>query len=451
MVSVILGFPILLAREVRLRGSCELPGTPKESFHEMPFGKWPTYFHSPVLGLIFSSLLLSGCKTETVSPPAEPAEVGFISVQPERAVLTTQLPGRTSAYLVAEIRPQVNGLIQSRLFQEGAMVKAGDLLYQIDPAPYQAAFNQAKATLLTSEAELATAQANLPAIRSRAERFQGLLASHAVAQQDYDDASANLRQANATVNARRAAVEISTAAVETAHINLGYTPIRAPISGRIGISTITVGALATAYQPTPLAVVQQLDPIYVDVVQASADLLSLRRRMETGRLKRNGSIQAKVKLLLEDKTPYDKTGTLQFRDVTVDPTTGSVTLRLVFPNPRQVLLPGMFVQAIIEEGVNDQALLVPQQGVTRDVKGNPVAWIVDKDAKVVERALVLDRAIGDRWLVTSGLDAGDRLIVEGLQKVRPGQQVRAVPFANQTGSEPKPADRQPQPGGDGDV
>jgi membrane fusion protein (multidrug efflux system) len=188
------------------------------------------------------------------------------------------------------------------------------------------------------------------------------------------------------------------------------------------------GALAAAYQPTPLAVVQQLDPIYVDVVQASAELLRLRRRLESGRLKQNGPVQNKVKLILEDKTPYPLTGTLQFRDVTVDPTTGSVTLRLVFPNPNQILLPGMFVRAVVEEGVSQQALLVPQQGVTRDTKGNPIAWVVGKDEKVEQRILELDRAIGDKWLVTNGLAAGDQLIVEGLQKVRPGDRVRAVPF-----------------------
>jgi membrane fusion protein (multidrug efflux system) len=343
-------------------------------------------------------------------------------------VLTTELPGRTSAYLVAEIRPQVSGLIQRRLFQEGGNVGAGDLLYQIDPAPYQAAFNQAKAAVTTAEADLVTAEANIPAIRSRAERLKGLVAIHAVSQQDYDDASAALRQAEANLAARRASVEISQAAVESAQINLFYTPLKAPISGRIGISNITVGAMATAYQPTPLAVVQQLDPIYVDVVQSSADLLRLRQRLESGRLKQNGSLQGKVKLVLEDKTLYPLKGTLQFRDVTVDPTTGSYTLRLVFPNPNHVLLPGMFVRAIVEDGVSQQALLVPQQGITRDPKGLPIAWVVDKDEKVEQRALELDRALGDKWLVTSGLVPGDRLIIEGLQRVRPGDRVRATPF-----------------------
>ncbi len=385
--------------------------------------------------LALVSLSLSGCKKEAAATSAGgPPEVGIVTLAPERVVLTTELPGRTSAYLVAEIRPQVNGIIQSRLFREGANVKAGELLYQIDPAPYKAAFEQAKAALTTAEADLVTAEANLPAIRSRAERLKGLVGIHAVSEQSYDDAAAALRQAEANLAARKASVEISRAAVESARINLSYTPVKSPISGRIGISNVTVGAMATAYQPTPFAVVQQLDPIYVDVVQSNADLLRLRQRMERGHLKRSGQVQSKVKLLLEDKTPYPLTGTMQFRDVTVDPTTGSVTLRLVFPNPNHVLLPGMFVRAVVQEGVSEDALLVPQQGVTRDVKGTPVASVVNKEGRVERRALEVDRAIGDRWLVTGGVTAGDRVIVEGLQKVRPGAQVRAVPFTGETGA-----------------
>lgn len=381
-------------------------------------------------GLVFAGLLLSGCKENvnvSASPPAmPPPEVAVVTVHPERVVLTTELPGRTSAYLVAEIRPQVNGLIQKRLFEEGAYVKEGDLLYQIDPAPYEAAHRQAKAALVTAEAELVTAEANLPAIRSRAERLKGLVGIHAVSQQDYDDASAALRQAEAHLAARKASVEINRAAMESARINLSYTPIRAPISGRIGRSNVTVGAMATAYQPMPLAVVQQLDPIYVDVVQASTELLRLRRRMESGHLKRGGAVQNKVKLFLEDKTPYPLTGTMQFQDVTVDPTTGSVTVRMVFPNPRQVLLPGMFVRAEVQEGVSEQGLLVPQQGVTRDIKGNPYALVVNQEDKVEQRPLEVERPIGDKWLVTGGLAPGERVIVEGMQKVRPGAPVRAV-------------------------
>jgi membrane fusion protein (multidrug efflux system) len=385
-----------------------------------------------VLGLVLMSLLISACKSKVSARPAEPAEVAFVTVHPERVVLTTELPGRTAAYLVAEIRPQVNGLIQNRFFREGSDIKAGEILYQIDPAPYQAAHTQAKAALATAEADLATAKANLPAIQSREERLKGLVAVHAVGQQDYDDASAALQQAQATIEARGAAVEVARSALESARINLSYTPIRAPISGRIGISNVTVGALATAYQPTPLAVVQKMDPIYVDVVQASAAVLQLRQRMESGHLKKDGSLQSKVSLVLENGTPYMPLGILQFRDVTVDPTTGSMTLRMVFPNPDHVLLPGMFVRAYVEEGVAEQALLVPQQGVTRNTKGIPVALVVNKDNNVEQRTLELDRAIGDKWLVTSGILAGDRVIVEGLQRVRPGDKVRAVPLAGTT-------------------
>lgn len=399
-------------------------------FRKRISAKWPHYVVTA--GVVLTGLFLSGCKPKAIAArPAGPPEVATVTIRPEPAVLTTELPGRTNAYLVAEIRPQVSGLIRSRLFQEGANVRAGDLLYEIDPAPYQAALNQANAALTTAEADLVTAEANLPAIRSREKRLKGLVAIHAVSQQDYDDASAALRQAEANLAARKASVEINRAAVESARISLSYTPVKAPISGRIGISNITVGAMATAYQPTPFAVVQQLDPIYVDVAQASAELLRLRQRLQSGQLKQGG--RSKVKLYLEDKTPYPQAGTLQFRDVTVDPTTGSMTLRMVFPNPKQILLPNMFVRAVVEEGVNEKALLVPQQGVTRDVKGRPVALVVGKDEKVEERILELDRAIQDKWLVTSGLADGDRLIVEGLQRVRPGVRVRAVPFGPASG------------------
>jgi len=399
-------------------------------------------------GIILAGFLVSGCQSKVAPPPAGPVEVATVTLQSERVVLTTQLPGRTRAYLVAEIRPQVNGLLQKRLFEEGANIKQGDLLYQIDPVPYQAAYDQTKAALVSAEANVGTAEANvvmakanLPAIQSRAERLKGLVAIHAVGQQDYDDAIAALRQAEANlavrrtaVDASRTAVEVSRTAMESARINLSYTPIRAPISGRIGRSNITVGAMVTAYQPVPLAVIQQLDPIYVDVTQASTDLLRLTRSLESGSLKGGGANRRKVRLLLEDGTPYSHEGMLQFRDVTVDPTTGSVTLRIVFSNPRQVLLPGMFVRAVVEEGVREQAVLVPQQGVTRDPKGNPIALVVDNNSKVEQRALVLDRAIGDKWLVEKGLVAGDRVIVEGIQNVRPGVSVRAVESADAGGA-----------------
>jgi membrane fusion protein (multidrug efflux system) len=421
----------------------------------MSFSRWLRNFG--ITGLVIAGLLLSSCKSKVGNPPAHPVEVATVTIQPERVVLTTELPGRISAYLMAEIRPQVSGLLQKRLFQEGTVVKAGDLLYQIDPAPYQAAYNQVRAALataeanvVTAEANVATAEANLPAIRSRAERLKGLVAIHAVGQQDYDDASAALRQAESNLVATKTAVEVSRksvevnqAAVESARINLSYTPIKAPITGRIGRSNITVGAIVIAYQPTPLAVIQQLDPIYVDVTQASAELLRLRRSLESGNLKHDGLSQTKVQLLLEDGTPYSRQGTLQFRDVTVDPTTGSVILRLVFANPDQVLLPGMFVRAVIEEGSKDQALFIPQQGVSRDPKGNPIALVVDENNKAALRPLELDRAIGDRWLVTKGLSPGDRVIVEGNERVRPGALVHAVPFSGLGGNAPKTGDSQP--------
>ncbi len=389
-------------------------------------GKWTKHLAAV---LLLATVLFSGCKGRQITAPASrPAEVAVVTVRLERVVLTTVLPGRTSAYLVAEIRPQVNGIIQKRLFEEGASVKAGDLLYQIDPEPYRAAYDQAKAALAAAEADLVTIEANLPAIRSRAARLKELVSVNAVAQQDYDDAIAALRQAEANLAARKTAVEVNRAALESARINLAYTPIRSPISGRIGKSNFTVGALVSAYQPTPLAVVQQLDPIYVDVVQASTELLQLRRRLESGYLKSKGAVLNKVKLLLEDGTPYPLQGSLQFRDVSVDPTTGTVTLRMVFPNPNQLLLPGMFVRAVIEEGVSEQAILAPQQGVTRDTKGVPIAWVVGQNDTVEQRVLTLDRAIGDKWLVTSGLNPGDRLVVEGSQRIRTGVRVRAVPF-----------------------
>jgi len=356
------------------------------------------------------------CKKGPSGPPrGGPVEVSVVTVQPERIVLTTELPGKTSPYLVAEVRPQVNGLIRERAFEEGSNVKAGDLLYQIDPAQYQAAYDQAKAAL-------AMAEANVPAARLRAERLKGLVEIRATGKQNYDDALAALQQAEASV-------ESSRAAVESARINLAYTPIRAPIPGRIGKSSVTVGALVTAYQPVPLAVVQQLDPIYVDVTQSSADILRLRQNLESGHLKRSGETWSRVKLLLEDGSTYPREGKLKFRDVTVDPTTGSVTLRMVFPNPDNVLLPGMFVRAIVEEGVSEDALLAPQQGVTRDQKGLPYALLAGKDGKAEQRTLTLDRTVGDRWLVAKGLAPGDQVIVDGLQRIRPGADVKAVPFA----------------------
>jgi membrane fusion protein (multidrug efflux system) len=365
---------------------------------------------------LFSILWLVGCNGQTEAQQAAQApEVAVVVIQPQRVELSTELPGRTSPYRIAEIRPQVNGIVQKRLFQEGADVKAGQLLYQIDSAPFQVAHESARASL-------AKAQANLPSLKLKAERYKELLAEDAVSRQDYDDAAASVEQS-------RAEVEYWKAAVEAARINLGYTRVAAPISGRIGKSSVTDGALVTAYQPAPLAVIQQLDPIYVDVTQSSAELLRLRRNLESGRLSANGETSRKVRLLLEDGAPYPQEGTLQFRDVTVDPTTGSFTLRIVVPNQRNLLLPGMFLRAVVQEGVMEQAILAPQQGIIRTPKGEPVAWVVDESGKVQQRPLVLNRTIGNAWLVSSGLSAGDRVIVEGTLNVRPGMVVKAVPLS----------------------
>jgi membrane fusion protein, multidrug efflux system len=359
------------------------------------------------------SLLSGGCeRQQQTAPPPQVPEVVVDAVQPQPVELSTELPGRTSSYLVAEIRPQVNGIIQKRLFKEGSDVKAGQVLYQIDPAPFQAALDNARAAL-------GKAEAHVPAIRLKMQRYKELLTDKAVSQQDYDDAAAALKQAEAEV-------ELCKAAVESARINLSYTKVTASISGRIGRSSVTDGALVTAHQPSALATIQQLDPIYADVPQSTTELLRLRRRLEEGRLDQNGRNQQKVKLLLEDNTIYTQEGTLQFRDVTVDPTTGSVILRIVFPNPDGVLLPGMFVRAVVREGTNEKAILIPQQTVSRDPKGNPSVLIVDTEGKVQQRAITLDRAIGDQWLVSSGLSPGERVVIEGMQKARPGSSVRVV-------------------------
>lgn len=359
-------------------------------------------------------VLLEGCDSghgQQTAPTAVP-EVATVTIVPQKVELTTELPGRTAAHLVSEIRPQVNGIVQKRLFREGSDVKAGDLLYQIDPAPFQVAHDSAKASL-------GKAQANIPSIRSRAGRYKELLVDKAVSQQDYDDAAAAVQQALAEV-------EYWKTQVEAARINLGYTRVVAPISGRIGRSSVTDGALVTAYQPTSLATIHQLDPIFVDVSQSSAELLRLKRGLETGQLSADGKSGKKVRILLEDGTPYPLEGTLQFREVTVDPATGSFTLRIVVPNPEHLLLPGMFVRAVVQEGIAEQAILVPQQGVSRNSKGESMALIVDETGKVGQRNVTLNRAIGDKWLVSSGLAAGERVIVEGMMNVRPGTVVNAI-------------------------
>ena len=376
--------------------------------------------------MIFAAgLIWAGCgpRGPQGAPPRGPAEVGVVTLQLERVELTTELPGRTAAFCVSEIRPQVNGLIVKRAFEEGSVVKAGDLLYQIDPAQYQAAYNHAKAAV-------ALAEASLPAARSREQRYKELVASRAIGQQDYDDALAALRQAEAQL-------ESSKAALEMANINLSYTPIKAPISGRIGRSNVTEGAMVIGYQPMPLATVQQLDPVYVDVPQSTTEMLKLQRRMEEGNFSDDDKGQNKVKIIREDGTPYPLEGTLEFRDITVNPTTGSVILRIVVPNPDGLLLPGMFVRAVLQEGVIEDAILLIQSGVSRNPKGEPFAWVVDEEGKAAMKMLTIDRAIGDKWLISSGLGAGDRVIVDGIQRVRAGVPVTAVEFDPNKKDNPK--------------
>lgn len=370
----------------------------------------------PAIFLILLLLLPAACDRQKArqAPPAP--EVGTITVKEQGLELFTELPGRTSAYLVAEVRPQVSGIIQKRQFEEGSLVKKGDILYRIDPAPFQAAYNSALASLGRSEA-------NLPALRVRADRYRELIDAKAVSKQDVDDTEAAYRQAEADVKYWKAAVD-------AARINLGYTKIMAPISGRIGKSNMTEGALVTANQPTPLAVIQQCDPIYLDVPQSTTELLRLKRRVESGSLAQDGKGQKKVRLVLEDGTTYSREGTLQFRDITVEQSTGSVTLRAVFPNPDGILLPGMFVRAVLQEGTTGKAILVPQHAVSRDPKGNPLALVMGADGKVQQRQLAIDRAVGNQWLVTSGIAAGDRVIIEGMQKVRPGAPAKAVPASD---------------------
>jgi len=392
------------------------------------------------VGMLSVGLILAGCdRTSPSQPHASAPEVGAVTVSTRSIVLTTELPGRASPYRVAEIRPQVSGLVQKRLFTEGSDVQAGQMLYQIDPAPFQAALD-------TAEASLRKAEAQLFSVRLRAERYRELLADKAISRQEYDDAAAAEKQA-------RAEIAFWKAHVETARINLGYTRVTAPISGRIGRSNVTDGAIVTAYQSLSLATIQQLDPIYVDVSQSSAEFLWLRRSLDAGQLSRDGDDGRKVRLILEDGTAYPLEGTLQFADITVDPTTGSFILRIVVPNPDPLLLPGMFVRAVVQEGVAHQAILAPQQGVSRNPKGEPVTWVVDEAGTVQQRVLVLDRAIEDHWLVTSGLSAGERVIVEGMQRVRPGMTVKAVSLEETRTNAERSAspDIQPRERGEGDV
>ncbi|EDY19569.1 efflux transporter, RND family, MFP subunit [Chthoniobacter flavus Ellin428] len=345
--------------------------------------------------------------------PQGPLEVGVLTVTPSPVTLTQDLPGRISAYRVAEVRARVNGIVLRRHFTEGSDVKEGQVLYDIDPAPYQAALDSAQATLARAEANVATA-------RLKEERYKQLLATKTIARQDYDDALANARSFDADVLAGRAAVQ-------TAKINLEYTKVTAPISGRIGISQVTEGAYVQTSAANLLAVIQQLDPVYLDVTQASSEFLRLKRDLAEGRLKADEKGKAQVKLIHETGDIYAEEGALEMADVTVNATTNSVTIRAVFPNPRGELLPGLFVRERLEEGNAPNAILVPQLAVTRNTKGQPTAMVVGANGTAELRVLETPRAVGNQWLVASGLKAGDQVIVNNLQRVRPGAPVKAIP------------------------
>ncbi|HEX4879809.1 MAG TPA: efflux RND transporter periplasmic adaptor subunit [Limnobacter sp.] len=371
---------------------------------------------TPALGfsalVALGSLALSACGKQdgaNAAPAPQAPKVVVVDVKTQTVPLYAELPGRTAPYLIAEVRPQVSGIVKSRLFTEGTTVKAGMSLYQIDAATYQAEHASAKAAL-------DKAQANLTSAEFRNTRFQELAKLNAVSQQERDDAYSTLKQAQAEVASAKAALQ-------RASINLNYTKVTAPISGRIGRSSITAGALVQQGQTQALATIQQLDPIYVDLTQSTSELMALKDDLASGAIRSAGKNAARVKLKLENGDEYQHEGKLQFSEVTVDQETGSVTLRAVFPNPDLKLLPGMYVRAALEEGVREDGILVPQKGIVRDATGAPSALVVNRDNKVERKAVKTARAIGNQWLIAEGLQAGDRVIVEGIQKVRPGQQV----------------------------
>jgi len=364
-----------------------------------------------VLGLLATASLAAACGGDQ-APPERPGAVpvSVVTLAPQTVTLTRELPGRTHAFLVAEVRPQVDGIVKQRLYTEGATVRAGQPLYQLDDATYRAEYASAKAALARAEATLNTA-------RLTARRSADLVAINAVSKQEDESAIAALQQAEADVAA-------AEAALQRAGVILGYARITSPITGRIGKSSVTQGALVTANQAAPLATVQQLDPVYVDLAQSSAEFLELRKGISAGRIE--GASDLPVKIVLEDGTQHAEDGKLAFSDVTVDPGTGSVALRVVVPNPQNVLLPGMYVRALVGSGVRENALLVPQQGIARDPKGNTTAMVVAQDGTAELRPVRVSWAIGDKWLVEEGLAAGDKVIVAGLQKIQPGAPVEAV-------------------------
>jgi membrane fusion protein (multidrug efflux system) len=359
-----------------------------------------------------AAVVLAACGQKQSAPPPQTPEVGVVTIQPSSVPVVSELPGRTNAFLVAQVRARVDGIVLRREFTEGSVVKAGQRLYKIDPAPYIATLNNAKATLAKAKANLVTQNALVA-------RYKVLVSANAVSKQDYDNAVSAQGQAQADVDAGKAAVD-------TAQINLGYTDVLSPITGKVGISQVTPGAYVQASAATLLSTVQQMDPMYVDLTQSSLDGLKLRREIEEGRLKTNGPDAAKVSLVLEDGRTYSQQGKLQFTDVTVDQTTGSVTIRALFPNPDHVLLPGMFVRARLDEGTNDHAFLVPQVGVQHDQKGQATVLVVNQSNKVELHPVVTSGSQGQDWIVESGLNAGDRVIVQGTEKVKPGAQVKAV-------------------------
>ena len=374
---------------------------------------------------LLGMVALAGCSEGTDRQPAGkgeqrgPAQVGYVVVQQTRVPLVTELPGRTVAYRSSEVRPQVSGVIQKRFFEEGSIVRQGQPLYQIDPSLYRAAVNEAAASV-------ASAQATAEAARVRADRFRPLAEIEAVSKQDYTDALATQRQAEASIAQGRAQLE-------TARVNLRFTTVPAPITGRIGRTLFTVGALVTASQTEPLATIQQLDPIYVDIQQSAAALLQLRRRLATGGVM---PATATVRLKLEDGSDYGRTGTVEFAEVVVDQQTGTVALRARFPNPDGMLLPGMFVRAVFAQAIETNAFLVPQQAVSRDPQGNATVWLVGANNKVQQRKVETVRAEGANWIVTGGLRAGDKVITQGTANLSPDAAVRPVP-AN-TSQQPKP-------------
>lgn len=375
--------------------------------------------HKLTLALV-SVLTLTGCDMFSSDagkggvPGGAPApEVAVVIIEPQRVVFTTELAGRTSPFQIAEVRPQVSGIIQKRLFTEGADVKAGETLYQIDPATYRASYDSAKATLVR-------AQANVVPLRLKAERFKDLVGISAVSRQENEDTQAAYRQALADV-------AVQEAQVDNARIRLDYTKLTSPISGRIGKSTVTPGALVTENQAASLATVQQLDPMYVDVPQSSLDVMRLRKALAEGKIRKADAEHAAARLYLEDGSLYPHEGLLQFTDVSVDRSTGAVTLRALFPNPEQELFPNMYVRAELAEGVDEAAILVPQRSIQRDAKGKASAYVVNAESKVERRNVEVNRTMGDSWVVSSGLNPGDKLIVEGLQRIRPGALVRIAP------------------------